>query len=170
MIRSVTVFSRCVRASLGAAGVTLALVGGPAVAAAQPSPADPPPPTAPNINAYAPVKTSEYAVMQGTWYAFSTPSGLTCVIQRSGGYGCSGPIPGAPDGANTVSGRMGAVPAFSVGPPDVFAAAGPVKPLAAGQRLSYQTVSCGTDGTVTSNLDSLLNRRWILMIQMMTNG
>ena len=51
------------------------------------------PPALPNINAFAPVKTSEYAVMDNNWYAFRTPDGLTCVLQRSGGYGCSGPLP-----------------------------------------------------------------------------
>jgi hypothetical protein len=137
---------------IGLAGVAMALFGSSAVASAQPAP-PPPPPAAPNVNAYAPVKTSEYAVMQGTWYAFATPDGLTCVIQRSGGYGCNGPIPGAPDGANLVSGRIGGVPVFSHGAPDVFAAAGAIKPLAANERLSYQTVSCGTDGTTTSCVD-----------------
>lgn len=66
------------------------------------------PPALPNINAFAPVKTSEYAVMDNNWYAFRTPDGLTCVLQRSGGYGCSGPIPAAPNGANLVSGGPGA--------------------------------------------------------------
>ncbi len=62
------------------------------------------------MNAYAPVKPSEFAVLDNTAYAFTTPDGLTCMMQRSGGYGCSGPIPGAPEGANLVSGtdRRGA--------------------------------------------------------------
>lgn len=141
------------RLLIGMAGVAAALFSASGVASAQPAPEPPPPPTAPNVNAYAPVKTSEYAVMQGTWYAFSTPDGLTCVIQRSGGYGCNGPISGAPDGANLVSGRIGGVPVFSNGAPDVFAAAGAIKPLAPNERLSYQTVSCGTDGTTTSCVD-----------------
>ncbi len=115
-----------------------------------PAPQPPPPP---NVNALAPVKPSEYAVMDGAWYAFST-SGLTCVLQRSGSYGCSGPIPGAPEGANLVSGPMGGVPGFANTPGPVFAAAGAAKPLPAGSRISYQTVSCGNDGTTTTCVDS----------------
>ena len=71
----------------------------------------PPPPPPPNVNAYAPVKPSDFAVLDNSAYAFTTPDGLTCMVQRSGGYGCSGPIPGAPEGANLVSGAMGGVPA-----------------------------------------------------------
>jgi hypothetical protein len=36
----------------------------------------------------------------------------------------------------------------------VFAAAGAAKPLPAGSRISYQTVSCGNDGTATTCVDS----------------
>ena len=32
--------------------------------------------------------------------------------------------------------------------------AGEIKPLPAGSRVSYQTLSCGTDGAVTSCVDS----------------
>ena len=113
----------------------------------------PQPPPLPNVNALAPVKPSEYAVMDGAWYAFST-SGLTCVLQRSGSYGCSGSIPGAPEGANLVSGPMGGVPGFANTPGPVFAAAGAAKPLPAGSRISYKTVSCGNDGTTTTCVDS----------------
>lgn len=110
------------------------------------------PPALPNINAFAPVKTSEYAVMDNNWYAFRTPDGLTCVLQRSGGYGCSGPIPAAPNGANLVSSGPGA-PGFASSPAPVFAVAGDAKPLPANSRLSYQTVSCGTDGVMTACVD-----------------
>jgi hypothetical protein len=76
------------------------------------------------------------------------------VLQRSGGYGCSGALPGAPNGANLVSGGPGA-PGFANSAGDVFAAvAGDAKPLPAGSRMSYQTVSCGSDGTVTTCTDS----------------
>ena len=61
----------------------------------------------------APVKLSEFAVLDDTGYAFTTPDGLTCMLQRSGGYGCSGPIPGAPEGANLVSGAHRRVPGFA---------------------------------------------------------
>ena len=96
----VTVLNRMLIGVVGAAGA--AVLGMPGLAAAQPEPPPPPPP--PNVNALAPVKLSEYALMDNTWYAFSTPDGLTCVLQRSGSYGCSGPIPAAPNGANLVSG------------------------------------------------------------------
>ncbi|OBB12802.1 hypothetical protein A5662_07710 [Mycobacteriaceae bacterium 1482268.1] len=131
----------------------VAAIAAPGVAAADP--ADPPaPPPAPNVNAYAPVKPSDFAVLDNTAYAFSTPDGLTCMLQRSGGYGCSGAIPGAPEGANLVSGRIGGVPGFANASGNPFANAGAIKPLPAGSRLSFQTLSCGTDGTVTSCVDS----------------
>ena len=88
----------------------VAIAGVPGVALA-----DPPPVPAP--------QPPDYAVSDGAWYAFSS-GGLTCVLQRSGGYGCNGPLPGAPEGANLVSGVMGGVPAFAntagpvFGPPD----------------------------------------------------
>ena len=95
---------------LGAAAA--AMVSVPGIATAEP-PEPPPPPPPPNVNAYALVKPSEFAVLNNTAYAFTTPDGLTCMLQRSGGYGCSGPIPGAPEGANLVSGAIGVVPGFS---------------------------------------------------------
>ena len=98
-----TVLNRMLIGVVGAAGA--AVVGVPGLAAAQPQPAPPPPP--PNVNALAPVKLSEYSVMDNNWYAFGTPDGLTCVLQRTGSYGCSGPIPAAPNGANLVSGGPG---------------------------------------------------------------
>ena len=144
------VLSRVLIGVLGPATV----VGVPGVAAAEPPPVPAPqPPPLPNVNALAPVKLSEYAVMDGAWYAFST-GGLTCVLQRSGSYGCSGPIPGAPEGANLVSGVMGGVPGFANTPGSVFGAADAAKPLPAGSRISYQTVSCGNDGTTTTCVDS----------------
>ena len=94
---------------VGSAGA--ALMGLPGIAMAQP-PAPPPPPPPPNVNAYAPANLSEYQVMDNQWYAFKTPDGLTCVMQRNGGYGCSGPSPGAPEGASLVSGGPG-VPSFA---------------------------------------------------------
>ena len=142
-----TVLNRILIGVIGSAGA--ALIGVPGIAAAQPAP--PPPP--PNVNSFAPVKLSEYAVMDNNWYAFATPDGLTCVLQRNGGYGCSGPIPGAPDGANFVSGGPGA-PAFANTNGAVFAVVGAAKPLPAGSRISYQTVSCGSDGAVTTCSDS----------------
>ncbi|UBV16954.1 hypothetical protein H8Z57_09205 [Mycolicibacterium fortuitum] len=138
--------SRVVIGLVSAAGTVM--IGMPAIASADPEPA----PAVPNVNAYAPVKTSEYAVMDKTWYAFSIPDGITCVIQRNGSYGCSGPIPAAPNGANLVSGGPGA-PGFASSPAPVFAVVENPKPLPPNSRLSYQTVSCGTDGVTTSCID-----------------
>ncbi len=136
-----------------ASAVGAATIGMPGVAAAQPDP--PPAPPAPNVNAYTPVKPSEYAVMDGNWYAFSTPDGATCVLQRNGTYGCSGPLPGAPGGANLVSGGPGGPPGFASADGSVFAVVGAeAKPLPANTRLSYRTISCGTDGTMTACIDS----------------
>lgn len=138
------------RILIGATAAVGAMIGVPGIAGADPEP----PPGPPDVNAFAPVKPSEYAVMDNNWYAFGTPDGLICVLQRSGGYGCSGPIPAAPQGANMVSGAVGGVPGFSHTEANVFAAAGPVKPLPPNSRISFQTVSCGNDGVVTSCVDS----------------
>ena len=92
--------------------------------------------------------------MDGTWYAFTAPGDLTCVIQRSGMYGCNGAIPAAPNGANLVSGSIGGLPGFSSAGGPVFSMVGPAKPLAPNTRLSYQTLSCGTDGVSTTCTDA----------------
>jgi hypothetical protein len=145
------VLSRVLIGVLGAAAV----IGVPGLAVAEPPPDPvPQPPPPPNVNALAPVKLSEYAVMDNNWYAFATPDGLTCVLQKGNAYGCSGPIPGAPEGANLVSGPYGGVPAFASSPANVFAAAGAAKPLPAGSRISYQSVSCGNDGATTTCVDN----------------
>ena len=136
---------------LGAAAV----VGASGFASAEPPPDPPPqPPPLPNVNALAPVKLSDYAVMDGNWFAFTTPDGVICALQKGNGYGCSGPIPAAPEGANLVSSAYGGVAGFSIAPGNVFAAAGAAKPLPPGSRISYQTVSCGNDGTTTTCVDS----------------
>src|SRR5258707_13202977 len=97
------VLSRFLIVVLGAAAV----VGVPGVAAAEPPPVPAPqPPPPPNVNAPAPVKLSEYAVMENNWYAF-TSTGLACVLQKGNGYGCYGPIPGAPHRPKPVTGSYG---------------------------------------------------------------
>ncbi|OCB48989.1 hypothetical protein A5721_04260 [Mycobacterium vulneris] len=138
--------SRVMIGLVSAAGAAVMSV--PPTAVAEPAPA----PALPNVNAYAPVKTSEYAVMDNNWYAFSIPEGITCVLQRSGSYGCSGPIPAAPNGANLVSGGPG-VPGFASSPAPVFGVVENPKPLPPNSRISYQTISCGTDGVSTSCVD-----------------
>lgn len=137
-----------------AAAVGAALIAVPATTWADPDTAAAPP--GPNINSYPPISPTDYSVMSGAWYAFATPDGLTCVIQKgSGGYGCSGPIPGAPNGANMVSGGPTGAPDFANTDRPVFSVAGPVKPLPPKTRLSYRQISCGTDGTgVTSCVNS----------------
>ncbi|MCZ8382676.1 hypothetical protein O6P37_27775 [Mycobacterium sp. CPCC 205372] len=143
-----------------ASAVGAVFVGMPGVAAAQP-PAPPPPPPLPNVNAWAPAKLPDYAVTDGSWYAFATPQGVTCVLQRNGGYGCSGALPGAPGGANLVSGGPGA-PGFSSTSAPLYAAAEAPKPLPPNTRLSFQTVSCGTDGTITSCVDTRTQNGFVI--------
>jgi hypothetical protein len=135
---------------VGSAGALL--IGVPGTASAQPEPAPPPPPP-PNVNALAPVKLSEYGVADYAWYVFTGPPGVTCVLQKNGGYGCSGPLPGAPNGANLVSGGPGPA-GFANADRMVFGTTEPAKPLPAGSRISYQTVSCGNDGATTTCVDS----------------
>jgi len=132
-------------ACLAAAGVLTAS----GLAAAQPPP--PPPPPVPDINALTPANPQDYAVHDGSAYVFGS-SGLTCMLQRSGGYGCNGPIPGGPDGANLVGGTAGGVPVFGVSPAPMYT--GPVNELPPNSRLSFGTVSCGGDGMMTACVDS----------------
>ena len=128
---------------IGLAGASVLAL--PGVAWADPD--APPPPAAPNVNAYAPIAPADYTSMGGAWYAFGTPDGLTCIIDRGHGvYGCSGAIPAAPNGANLVSGGPAGAPAFANTDSPAFAVAGAVKPLPPKTRLSYKTISCGSDG------------------------
>lgn len=132
----------------GAVGASLLAV--PAAAWADPDPAPPPPP--PNVNGYPPIAPADFAVLGGAWYAFGTPDGLTCMIDKGRvSYGCSGPIPAAPDGAaNLVAGGPAEAPAFSNTDAPPFAVAGPVKPLPPKTRLSYRSISCAIDGAGTT--------------------
>ncbi|OBF28962.1 hypothetical protein A5724_26570 [Mycobacterium sp. ACS1612] len=154
-----TVLSRVFLGVLGAAAV----VGAPGFATAEPPPDPPPqPPPPPNVNALAPVKLSDYAMMDGNWFAFSTPEGVICALQKGNGYGCSGPIPAAPEGANLVSAGYGGPAGFSIAPRNVFEAAAAAKPLPPGSRISYQTVSCGNDGATTTCVDSRSQSGFVL--------
>ncbi|MDG4663614.1 hypothetical protein [Mycobacterium sp. 236(2023)] len=143
------VSSRSVVAAVcvAAAGVFSA----PGLAAAQPAPPPPPPPP-PNVNAYALANPADFAVYQGSAYAFST-AGLTCMVQRSGPYGCSGLLPGAPNGANLVSGRSGTVPGFGTARQPIVTE--PVNALTPNTRISFGTVSCGGDGVTTACVDGM---------------
>ena len=131
---------------LGATGATLIAAQGVAAA-------DPPPP--PNVNAFPSAKPSDYAVMDGAWYAFGVLDGVTCVLDKqSGGYGCSGPIPAAPGGANLVSAGPSGKPGFASSPQPLYGVVQDAKPLPPNTRLSFRTVSCGTDGLVTTCLNT----------------
>ncbi|MGI9123621.1 MAG: hypothetical protein ACR2JM_02565 [Mycobacterium sp.] len=119
-------------------------VAGTASAGADPAP--PPPPPIPNVNAYMPMNPADYAANGGKWYAVAGPAGVVCILDNlNGDYGCSGPLPGAPDGANLVSAGPVGAPTFATTPEPIFAAAGAVKPLPPNTRLSYRQVSCGVD-------------------------
>jgi hypothetical protein len=138
-----------------AAGAAAALIATAPIAWAD----DPaPPPPLPNVNAYPPISPAQFSVLDGAWYAFGTPDGLTCVIDKGrNGFGCNGPLPAAPGGANLVSAVGAEVPTFSNATGPVFGAAGAVKPLPPQTRLSYRNVACAIDAggaTVCVNTSS----------------
>jgi hypothetical protein len=137
------------RSLLAATGVAAAMVLAlPVFASADPAPttSPAPPPPLPNVNAYPPISPVPYAVNDGTMYLFAGPAGVQCAINRqSGGYGCSGALPGAPDGANLVSGGPAGAPSFSTTERPMFGTGG-AKPLPPNTRLSFREISCGVDG------------------------
>ncbi|HEY9263868.1 MAG: hypothetical protein U1D00_25620 [Mycobacterium sp.] len=139
----------------------MALAAGAAVLAAPGiAAADPPPP---NINAMPPVNPKDFAVMEGAAYAFGAPGGVTCVMDRqTGGYGCSGPLPAAPGGANLVTGYAHGSPGFANSARPMYGAVDNPPALPPNTRMSFQTVSCGTDGLVTSCLNTLDNSGFVL--------
>jgi len=127
---------------MAAAATGAVMVGWPGSASAEPAPPPPPPP---NINGYALAVPADYEVQPGL-YAFTTPQGLTCVVSRgAGGYGCNGPIPGAPNGANMITGGPGGMPGFSSSSRPLFVSDKAAKPLPANTRISFSTISCGVD-------------------------
>ncbi|MDH6246246.1 hypothetical protein M2432_003903 [Mycobacterium sp. OTB74] len=147
---------------LVAAGVVLTA---PAVASADPQDDPPPSPPAPNLNGFTPVKPSDFAGKDGTFYTFMAPGGVTCLIRRnSGEYGCSGALPAAPGGANMVSGGQVGAPQFSVIDRPIYMGEmdGPVRTLPAGSRISFRNVSCGTDGVMTACVNSFDQSGFVL--------
>ena len=70
--------------------------------------------------------------------------------KRTGGYGCSGPIPAAPGGANMVTATAKGAPGFASAALPLYGVVEGAKPLPPNTRLSFRTVSCGTDGVTTS--------------------
>lgn len=151
------VLSRILIGAVVAAGA-ISLVPGVAAAAPPPEPVPPPPgPAAPNLNGFKPVTPSTYASKDGTFYMFQAPGGLTCIMRRNEGeYGCSGSMPGAPEGSNVVVGQQVGAPAFNTlnGPKYVGEMPGAVQTLPGGSRLTYRNITCGTDGTMTACVNS----------------
>ncbi|MDG4663613.1 hypothetical protein [Mycobacterium sp. 236(2023)] len=123
------------------AAAAAAVFGATGVATAQP---------APNVNAMTMANPKDYAANDGNWYAFSALDGVTCVMDRaSGSYGCSGPLPAAPNGANMVSGNAGGGVGFANSAQPMYGAIENAPALPPNSRLSFKTVSCGNDGFVT---------------------
>jgi hypothetical protein len=118
-------------------------LNGASPAVADPEPAPPP---IPNAFAYPPVNPANYTVNGGRWFAFAGPPGVVCILDSiNGEYGCSGPLPGAPDGANLVGAGPNGMPVFSTTAAPQYAAAGAVRPLPPNTRLSFRQVACGVD-------------------------
>ena len=102
----------------------------------------------PNVFSYTPLNPADYTANKGKWYAFAGPPGVVCILDSlNGQYGCSGPLPGAPGGANLVSGGPTGMPSFRTTPTPEFADAGEVKTLPPNTRLTYRQVTCGVDDT-----------------------
>jgi len=121
------------------------VLGGAFPAVADPEPTPIP---IPNPFAYMPVNPANYTVNGGRWFAFAGPPGVVCVLDSiNGEYGCSGPLPGAPDGANLVSAGPNGMPVFTTTETPKYATAGAVLPLPPNTRLSYRQVACGVDDT-----------------------
>jgi hypothetical protein len=118
----------------------------------------PPPPVLPNVNVYPSISPADFSVLGGSWLAFGTPDGLTCVIDKGrNGFGCSGALPAAPEGANLVSAIGAEQPTFANATGPLFQAAGTVKPLPPQTRLAYRNMACAIDAggaTVCVNTSS----------------
>ena len=121
--------------------VSAALLG-PATAAAEPDTA----PTVPGVSAYVPVNPADYSVNGGKWLGFAGPPGVVCILDvLRGEFGCSGPLPGAPEGVNLVSGGPTGMPTFSTTDTPPYAAAGAVRRLPPNTRLTFRQLFCGVD-------------------------
>jgi hypothetical protein len=143
------------RLLIGVAAGAAVVCGAPAAAAD--------PTSVPNINAFPAAKPSEYAVNDGAWYAFTVPDGVTCVLDRqSGGYGCSGPIPAAPGGANLVSAGPSGAAGFANAARPLYGVVEGAKALPPNTRLSFRTITCGTDGVVTACMNSMDQSGFVL--------
>lgn len=88
----------------------------------------------------------DFAVGEGV-YAFAGPDGVTCVMSKvSRSYGCSGALPGAPGGANVLTGGAFGEPGFSVADRPLYLFDHPLNAIKPNTRISMGTISCGTDG------------------------
>ena len=126
--------------------VAASVITGASPAAADPVVPPPPPPPIPDVFAYMPVNPSDYTVNTGKWFAFAGPAGVVCILDSTNGdYGCSGLLPGAPDGANLVSAGPVGMPVFTTTETPEYADAGVVRALPPNRRLSYRQVACGVD-------------------------
>jgi hypothetical protein len=138
------------RILIGLVAAGAAVIGVPGVAAADPDPAPAPPPPPFNVAALTPVKPSDFAMQNSEYYGFAVPGDIACGISRgTGRYGCSGPIPAAPDGANVVTGGQQGPPGFANDNRPLFVFDGLPNRLLPGSRISFRDVTCGTDGTST---------------------
>jgi len=150
------VWSVLTRILSGVALAAATVIGLPGIAAA-----DPPP--LPNINSLPPVNPQEFAGMDGTTYAFGVPGGVTCVMDRqTGGYGCSGPLPATPGGANLVTGYAQGNAGFGHSDRPMYGTVENPPPLPPNTRMSFQTVSCGTDGLITSCVNTINQSGFVL--------
>jgi hypothetical protein len=128
---------------LACAAVAVSAVAAPAAAWAEPP--TPPPPAPPNVLALPPASPVDFTV--GDLYAFSAPVGVTCVLSKgTRSYGCSGSMPGAPEGANVVTAGASGEPGFSHADRPIYQFETPPNELAEGTRLGMGTVSCGVIG------------------------
>lgn len=125
------------------AGLTIAVAAVSMPAAS----ADPEPtPAPPSVLGLTPVSPVPFTVADGI-YAFSAPVGVNCVVSKtSRSYGCSGTIPGAPNGANTVTGGAAGEPGFSLADRPIFHFDGTPQELGEGTRIGTGTISCGVVG------------------------
>lgn len=129
--------------------VAAVAVSMPASAAAEPDPT----PAPPGVQALTPISPVDYTVNDGV-YAFTAPIGVTCVMSKnSRSYGCSGNLPGAPGGANVVTGGPSGPPGFSSTDRPLYAFDSTPRELPEGSRLGMGTVSCGVvaGGVVCTN-------------------
>ena len=136
------------RILIGLVAAGAAAFGVPGVAGAEPEPAPPPPP--PNAHVFTPVSPADFAQQNGEIYAFAVPGDIACVMSRgSGSYGCSGPIPNAPNGANVVTGSQQGPAGFANADRPIYMFDTLPKRLEPGTRISFRNVTCGTDGNTT---------------------